>query len=143
MMVVPRAALRRATMVVSVRNCSSGKLANSGTALRTAVETVVAIGEMPPLDCKSMLAEARLIIFSAHAFVADPPLPPADSRFRTRRLYRGRLCRARQPQARADRRHSPGRPAYDHHRRGQLAGRRRRRAGPRPHGAFPSARRAL
>jgi hypothetical protein len=32
---------------VSIRSGSSGKLANSGTAFRTAVETVVAIAEIP------------------------------------------------------------------------------------------------
>jgi len=47
MMVVLRDALRRVTIVVSMRSWSSGKLVNSGTALRTAVETVVAIAEMP------------------------------------------------------------------------------------------------
>jgi hypothetical protein len=46
MIVVPLAALRRETIVVSMRSCSSGKLANSGTAFRTAVETVVAIAEI-------------------------------------------------------------------------------------------------
>src|SRR3954463_13760920 len=111
MMVVLRAALRRETIVVSMRNCSSCKLANSGTAFRTAVETVVAIGETPPLDCKSMLAEPRLIIFSVHACVADSPLPPADSRFRTRRVHRRGLCRPRQSEAGSDCRHRPGRPA--------------------------------
>jgi hypothetical protein len=32
---------------VSIRSGSSGKLANSGTAFSTAVETVVAIAEIP------------------------------------------------------------------------------------------------
>ena len=39
MMVLERGALRRETTVVSMRNCSSGKLANSGTVFRTAVDT--------------------------------------------------------------------------------------------------------
>ena len=63
MMVVEREALRRVTIVVSMRSWSSGKLANSGTAFNTAVETVVAIGEFAPSLCKSMLAESRLYNF--------------------------------------------------------------------------------
>ncbi len=43
MMTVPRGALRRVTTLTSVRNCSSGKLANSGTDFSTVVETVVAM----------------------------------------------------------------------------------------------------
>jgi hypothetical protein len=43
----------------------------------------------------------------------------------------------------ADHRHRPGRPADDDHRRGQLARRRPRRAGPRADAALPGARRAL
>ncbi len=43
MMVVDRDTLLRATMVVSMRSWSSGKLEKSGTAFRTAVETVVVI----------------------------------------------------------------------------------------------------
>ena len=49
MMVVERAALRRVTTPVSMRSCSSGKPANSGTAFMTAVETVVAIAGTPSL----------------------------------------------------------------------------------------------
>jgi hypothetical protein len=45
-MVVERGALLRVTTVVSMRSWSSGKLAKSGTALRTAVETVVAMEQM-------------------------------------------------------------------------------------------------
>jgi hypothetical protein len=48
MMVVLRGALRRVTIVVSMRACSSGKLVNSGTAFNTAVDTVVAIAKTPP-----------------------------------------------------------------------------------------------
>jgi hypothetical protein len=48
-MVVLRGALRRVTIVVSMRSCSSWKVANSGTAFNTAVDTVVAIAETPPL----------------------------------------------------------------------------------------------
>ena len=40
MIVVERAALRRVTIGVSMRSWSSGKLANSGTAFKTAVENV-------------------------------------------------------------------------------------------------------
>ena len=43
MITEPRGALRRVTTLTSVRNCSSGKLANSGTDFSTVVETVVAI----------------------------------------------------------------------------------------------------
>jgi hypothetical protein len=43
----------------------------------------------------------------------------------------------------AGHRHGPGRPADDHHRRRQLAGRRPGRAGPRADAALPGARRAL
>ena len=46
MMVVERGALLRVTTVVSMRSCSSGKLAKSGTALRTAVETVASHEQM-------------------------------------------------------------------------------------------------
>ena len=56
---------------------------------------------------------------------------------------RRRLRRPRQPQAGPDHRPAAGRPADDHHRSGQLAGRRRRRAGPRADGALPAARRTL
>ena len=48
MTVVERGRLRRVTTAVSMRNWSSGKLANSGTALSTAVETVVAIAGFLP-----------------------------------------------------------------------------------------------
>jgi hypothetical protein len=65
-----------------------------------------------------------------------PPQPPHHSRLRPRRLHRRRLCRPRQPQAGADHRHGPGRPADDHDRSRQLAGRCRRRAGSGPDGAF-------
>jgi hypothetical protein len=48
--VVDRETLLRATMVVSMRSWSSGKLEKSGTAFRTAVETVVVITTgFPPL----------------------------------------------------------------------------------------------
>jgi hypothetical protein len=43
MMTEPRGALRRVTTPTSARNCSSEKLANSGTDFSTVVETVVAI----------------------------------------------------------------------------------------------------
>src|SRR5919109_5415028 len=46
MTVVERGALLRVTTIVSMRSCSSGTLANSGTVLRTAVETVLAMSEM-------------------------------------------------------------------------------------------------
>ena len=46
-MVVERGALRRVTTVASMRNWSSGKLANSGTAFNTAVETIAAIAYSP------------------------------------------------------------------------------------------------
>src|SRR3954469_17921134 len=105
MMVVERAALRRVTMVVSMRSWSSGKLVNSGTAFNTAVETVVAIGEMPLPFCKSMLAESRPYNFSRHVRSPDAPLPPAHSRFRPRRLYRRGIRRARESEADAHRRH--------------------------------------
>ncbi|MFL5143930.1 MAG: hypothetical protein ACJ8DP_11375 [Microvirga sp.] len=48
MIVVLRLALRRVTIVVSMRSCSSEIVANSGTAFNTAVDTVVAIAETPP-----------------------------------------------------------------------------------------------
>jgi hypothetical protein len=44
--VVERGALFLVTTMVSMRSWSSGKLAKSGTALRTAVETVLAMVEM-------------------------------------------------------------------------------------------------
>src|SRR5882724_8930766 len=99
MMVVERAALRRVTMVVSVRSWSSGKLANSGTAFRTAVETVVAIGEIALSLCKSMLAESRPYNFCRHGFASRSSLPAADSRFRPRRLYRRGVRGAGEPEA--------------------------------------------
>jgi hypothetical protein len=49
MTVVDLGMLLRATTLVSIRSWSSGKLEKSGTALRTAVETVVAIAENPSL----------------------------------------------------------------------------------------------
>src|SRR6266849_2900871 len=143
MMVVEREALRRVTIVVSMRSWSSGKLANSGTAFSTAVETVVAMAEMPLLFCKSMLAESRLYNFCSDVHSPDASLPASDSRLRTRRLYGRGVRRARQSEAGAGRRHRAGRPAHDHHRRRQLAGRCRRRAGARSDGALPPARRAL
>src|SRR5436190_18330198 len=143
MMVVERAALRRVTIVVSMRSWSSGKLVNSGTAFKTAVETVVAIGEFAPSLCKSMLAESRLYNFYPDVSPPDAPLPPSDSRLRPRRVYRGRLCGPCKSQARADRRHRTGRATHDDDRRRQLACRRRRRAGTRSDGALPQARRAL
>src|SRR5690242_1151883 len=123
MMVVEREALRRVTIVVSMRSWSSGKLANSGTAFNTAVETVVAIGEIAPSLCKSMLAESRLYNFPPDVCSPHASLPASDSRLRSCRVHRGGLCRTRQPETRADRRHRAGRPAHDHHRRRQLAGR--------------------
>src|SRR5216684_70600 len=64
MMVVERDALRRVTIVVSMRSWSSGKLANSGTAFSTAVETVVAMAEMP-LPFANLCEQNRgLIIFA-------------------------------------------------------------------------------
>ncbi len=65
------------------------------------------------------------------------------SRFRPRRLLRRGVRRARQPLPRRHHRHAAGRPADDHHRSRQLAGRRRRRAGPRADGPLPAPRRAL
>jgi hypothetical protein len=44
---------------VSIRNCSSGTLANSGTAFKTAVETGVAIAEINLPSYPNMVAEAR------------------------------------------------------------------------------------
>src|SRR5436190_9596270 len=105
MMVVERAALRRVTMVVSMRSWSSGKLVNSGTAFNTAVETAVAIGEIPLPFCKSMLAEPRPYNFCQDVCSPHASLPPAHSRLRPRRLFRGGVCRARQPEAGAHRRH--------------------------------------
>ena len=72
-----------------------------------------------------------------------PARPRPHPRLRPRRLHRRAVCRARQPRADAHHRHRPGRAADDHHRGRQLAGRRRRRAGPRPDAAFPAACRAL
>ena len=70
-------------------------------------------------------------------------LPPAHPRFRPRRLDRGRLRRARQPQAGRDHRPAAGRPADDDDRRRQLARRRARPDGPGADGAHAGARRAL
>ena len=75
--------------------------------------------------------------------MSDQTLPPPHPRLRPRRLHRRRLRRPRQPQARAHHRPRPGRPAHDHHRRGQLARRRRGRAGAGADGPLPQARRAL
>ena len=64
------------------------------------------------------------------------------SRLRPRRLHRRGVCGARQPEAAADHRPAAGRPADDHHRRGQLAGRRRGAAGAgadAAHGGMPNA----
>src|SRR5262245_48128207 len=46
MMVVERGALLRVTTMVRLRSWSSGKVANRGTVLSTAVETVLAMSEM-------------------------------------------------------------------------------------------------
>ena len=66
-----------------------------------------------------------------------------DSRLRTRRLHRGHLCGARQPQPPAHHRYCTGRPIDDHHRSGQLARRRSWRAGTGPDAAFSGTCRAL
>src|SRR3954468_25055096 len=58
MTVLERAALRRVTTEASMRNCSSGKLENKGTALSTAVETVGAIAAITLPDSRAMVAEA-------------------------------------------------------------------------------------
>ena len=58
MMVVERETLLRVTTTVSIRNCSSGTLANSGTAFKTAVETGVAIAEINLPSYPDMVAEA-------------------------------------------------------------------------------------
>src|SRR5690348_18418247 len=113
MIVVERAALRRVTTPVSMRSCSSGKLANSGTAFRTAVETVVAIAEKPSL-LRPNVSRTAPYNFSAHVLSAEAPLPSADSRLGTGRLHRGGLRRPRQPAPGARHRHRAGRPADDH-----------------------------
>ena len=59
------------------------------------------------------------------------------------RLHRSHLCGTRQPQPDADHRYRPGRPTDDHHRCGQLARRRARRAGARADATFSGARRAV
>ena len=58
-------------------------------------------------------------------------------------LHRGSIRGACQSEAGADHRSRAGRPADDDHRCRQLAGGRRRRAGPGSDGALPEARRAL
>src|SRR5688572_33469462 len=64
MMVVERGALLRVTTVVSMRSCSSGQLANSGTVLRTAVETVGAMGGMLAFP-RMATRHARLLILGS------------------------------------------------------------------------------
>ena len=72
-----------------------------------------------------------------------PTCPPADPGIRSRRLHRGSIRRACEPQAGADHRSRAGRPVDDHDRGRQLAGRRRRRHGTGPDGPVPGARRAV
>ena len=79
------------------------------------------------------------------------PFQGRDRRLRARRLYRGHLCRPRQPRAGAVRRrrrgrrahHPPGRAADDHHRGGELPGLPEGGAGPRADGAVQGAGRAV
>src|SRR5512134_617105 len=126
MMVVERGALLRVTIAVSMRSCSSGKLAKSGTVFSTAVDTGPAMN--------------RDVSISTNGNTA---CPSPDSRLGPGGLYRRGLRGAGQPAAGADRRRGAGRPADDHDRRRQLAGRRRRRPGTGPDAALPEARRAL
>jgi thioredoxin reductase (NADPH) len=65
MMTEARGALRRVTTLTSVRNCSSGKLANSGTDFSTVVETVVAIAG---------ISFSRLRFFPLALCVKDPTM---------------------------------------------------------------------
>src|SRR5262245_29755655 len=64
MMVVERGALLRVTTMVSMRNCSSGQLANNGTVLRTAVDTVLAMSEMLAF-LQLTIRHARLLILGS------------------------------------------------------------------------------
>src|SRR5512134_1131233 len=126
MIVVERGVLLRVTIVVSMRSCSSAKLVKSGTVFSTAVDTGPAM--------------KRDVSISTNG---DTACPAPDSRLRPGGLHRRGLRGAGQPAAGADRRRGAGRPAHDHDRCGQLAGRRRRRPGTGPDAALPEARRAL
>src|SRR6267143_1742391 len=155
MMVVERETLFRVTTTVSIRNCSSGTLANSGTAFKTAVETGVAIAEINLLRSEYGSSKVRackkpflsiIALFPEYpepSRNADAPCPTPHPRFGAGRLQRRGLRSAGQPAAGAHYRHRAGRPADDHHGRRQLAGGRRRRAGPGADDPLREARQAL